>query len=596
MALPASNIDPDIAAAYSGTSSPASTATQIDPDVAAAFKPSAPIANRDEPTIQDFEARHDVLGDDTSALYGQPLPWKGLGRSVIGAATNLVGMVPFAGEGMADAIRRHTQSIQPQNIGEQIGAAGIDASLPLLTAGMGAKPKAAETTADQVLANQASRSQTNMGAAAASPNVQNMSPGLQQAIVTAAKKTGGAVNPDVLERHVEADSLPVKVQLTEGQATQDPNILSNEVNSRGKNGDLANRYNAQNAQLGQNLQAIRDQVGSDVFSTNQVEHGDILIKAYQDKDAAVQTDINTKYKALRDANGATMPIDTGTLVFNVDAQLKKQYLTDSVPPQAQSILQSLRNGEPMDFENFEAARSRLAEAQREGGSGAKAAGIIRDNLEQMPLSAGASGLKDLADTARSAAKARFDAMDADPAYAAAVNGTVTPDRFTNRFVINGARDNVALMRQNLSDNPSAVQTMGVSALDYLKDQARIDSQGNGNFAAASFNKARQALDPKMQSLLDPKSAETLSTLGNVAGYVKGQPAGSFVNNSNTFTALAGEHAKNALEGAVNVAAKGVPVGTWIRKAAQGRAAAKATEQSLAPGAGLTKLSDVAKPP
>jgi hypothetical protein len=582
--------DPDIDQAFSGNAIASAGGLTGDADIDAAFKAST--AKPEEPTLHELEARGDQLGQEPVDLYGQKYPWGSVGRSVVGAVTNLAGLIPFAGGGISESIRKHTQSVQPHNIGEEIGAGGISGTLPLLAMGMGAKAKATPSTAEEVLANQAAGSRTNMGAAAAAPSLANVSPELKQAIVTAAQKTGGAVPADVLARHLEADSLPVKIKLTDGQASQDPNILSNEVNSRGRNPALAQRYNQQNEQLGQNIQVLRDKVGPDVFSTNQVEHGDTLIQAYKDKDAAVQADINQKYQALRDANGSTMPIDTGTLVANIDAQLKKQYLTDSVPSQAQSILNSLRNGEPMDFEGFEAARTRLAEAQRGGGSEAKAASIIRDNLEQMPLDPAAAGLKGLADTARSAAKARFQALESDPAYSAAVNGTIPPERFTSRFVLNGTRDNIATMKQNLAGNDVAQQTIGVSALDQLRDQAKVGPGQSGNFAAESYNKALNAIGPK--NLFDQQTSETLSSLGNVARNVKGQPAGAYVNNSNTFVSQAAEHAKNALEGAANVAAKGVPVGTWVRKAAQSRAAAKETERALAPGAGLSRLSDISK--
>ena len=80
------------------------------------------------------------------------------------------------------------------------------------------------------------------------------------------------------------------------------------------------------------------------------------------------------------------------------------------------------------------------------------------------------------------------------------------------------RDGVATMRQNLADNEVATQTMGVAALDHLRQSAGIDPMGNGNFTQAGFNKALIALDPKLQSLVDPKTAEHLGTLGNVARY------------------------------------------------------------------------------
>ena len=96
-------------------------------------------------------------------------------------------------------------------------------------AGLLGKSASMPLTAEQIVAKQAMNSPQSMGAAAAAPNIANLSPELKQAIVSAAQKTGGAVSPEALARHVEADSLPVKMQLTEGQATQDPTLLSNEV-------------------------------------------------------------------------------------------------------------------------------------------------------------------------------------------------------------------------------------------------------------------------------------------------------------------------------------------------------------------------------
>lgn len=65
------------------------------------------------------------------------------------------------------------------------------------------------------------------------------------------------VNLPTLTRHIEADSLPVPVRLTEGQASGDVVRLSNEQNMRGKNPELAQRFNEQNTALRDNLTAIR---------------------------------------------------------------------------------------------------------------------------------------------------------------------------------------------------------------------------------------------------------------------------------------------------------------------------------------------------
>ena len=453
--------------------------------------------------------------------------------------------------------------------------------------------KPAAMSPEDIVNNQAQSSAQSQGAAAAAPRLGQTSPEIRQAIVQAAQKTGGAVNPDALVRHVEADTLPVPVRLTEGQALQDPVRISAEQNMRGQaNGALAERFNQQNGHLIQNVQAIRDEVGPDVFTTNPVEHGDTLIKAYQDKDAALRADITAKYKALADANGGDLPLDGKTFVDSAQAALKKQMKAPFLPPGVQSTLSELGSG-PMTFENFENLRTTLAaegrKAARAGDGNAEGAiNIVRDQLENVPVSGQTAAVKGLADQARSAAKARFDALRADPAYKAAVDGSVPPDRFVSKFVTGGTRDNVARMQQAFADDPVAQQTMGVAAVDHLRRSAGIDDMGNGNFSQAGFNKQLQALNPKLRALVGPAHADTLDQLGTVARYTQVQPRGAFVNNSNTLVGALAEHGSNLLEGVANAKTGGIG-GTLARGVLNKRATRAAVQRALAPGAGLDQL-------
>lgn len=478
---------------------------------------------------------------------------------------------------------------------EAIGAVGTVAGLGEIPRGVTAlrASRPALPSAQAVVDRIAANSPQSQGSAAAAPRVTTASPELQQAISQTAQKTGGAINPEVLNRHLEADSLPVKVRLTEGQATQDPSLISQEQNMRGKHTDLANHFDEQNKQLAQNVQAIRDEVGPDVFSTNSVEHGDTLIKAYQDIDATRNADIKTKYQQLRDAAGGKFPVDARTLLDNSRAALAKELLTHDAPPGIMRTLGDLADSGQMTFEQFENLRTNLARIQRNfaaDGNTRFAAGLIRDQMEQLPLEPGAATLKPLADSARAAARDRFQALEQDPAYKAAVNGTVDPDKFVRKFVISGSRDDVATMRQSLANNPTATQTLGVSALDHLRDQAGLSPDYKGNFTQNGYNKALRGLDPKLQSLVDPKTVEQLQALGNVANYTQFQPRGSSVNHSNTFVAGAADYGASAVEGAVNVAAHGVPVGTWGRKAIQKMQAGKTVRNAISPGAGLGRLA------
>lgn len=472
--------------------------------------------------------------------------------------------------------------------------------LPFMGMRSGSPGPASLSSAQAALDTAAANSKQSMGAAAAAPRITSLSPDIQQAVRSAVQQTGGAINPEVLARHAEADSLPVPMRLTEGQATQDPMTISQEMNTRGRTPQMVERLNQQNAQLKDNVTSIRDRIGPDVHTTNDVEHGDTLMQAYRDHDEARQADIADRYKTLIDANGGTFPVDVKALLTDAEDKLHHGLLFEHAPREL-GQLQNLAESGKMTFEQFEAMRTNLARTQRSSPNGNErvAAGVIRQSMEDLPLQPAAAGLKPLADSARQAARSRFEAIERDPAYKAVVNDSTPPDQFVRKFVTGPAatRDGVELMRDTIGGDDTIRQTMGVAALDHLRKSSGVDPMGNGNFTQAGFNKALVALDPKMRSLVDPQTAEQLSTLGNVARYTQNQPRGSFVNNSNTFVSALGHHAAGLAEGAANTFLGGrvIPVGTMVREGVQRRAAAKATEKSLAPGAGLARLSDVGKP-
>jgi hypothetical protein len=405
------------------------------------------------------------------------------------------------------------------------------------------------------------------------------------------------VNLPALQRSVEADSLPVPMRLTKGQSTQDVNILSDEMNNRGKHPDLANRFNEQNGKLIENMNAIRDTAAPDVYGTNHIENAETVINAYKSLDDARTADISAKYKALRDAAGGDFPIDGKQFATNAEKLLGKELKTDFLPPAIAKQLDRYKNGETMTYEQFEAMRTNLAsemrKAERSGDGNAKAAAsIVRTALEDLPLSGEAEKLKPLANEARSAAKARFDMLKKDPAYDAAVNDAA-PDKFINKYIIGGNKRDLQALVDQLGKGSEGHQAVSAAVVNWLKSKAGV-IDNNGNFSQAGYNKALQQLDPKLLELVDGQTAEQLRALGNVARYTQAQPRGSYVNQSNTFVAGAKELAKGGLEKAANVAGFGVlPIGTMTREALAKRAAEKQVKESLKPGAG-TKLSDLGK--
>lgn len=482
-----------------------------------------------------------------------------------------------------------------QTLKERIPQAieAISTVVPALKTGAGVvgalKPKPVIDTQAAMDAATANSPQS-MGAAAAAQRVSSMSPGMQQGFREAVQKTGGAVNPEAAVNHAEADQHGV--HLMEGQATRDATLFSNEQNST--NPAIVKRINDQETQMTDALDEVRRKAAPGFVQNNHIENGQIVVDALKAHDEPVQADIRAKYKALTDANGGAVPIDPGSFLSTVDSALKKNYLTKSVPPAASELLESLRAGEPLDFEGFEAARSRLAEAQREGGSAGQAARIIRGELEQLPLSPGAAGLKTLADSARSAAKARFDALEADPAYQAAVDdvsggikrGAPSPlaDRFLDKYALGTApKVNVDTMMSKL--DPEARQAVASHTLNAIRKGAITP---NGTVSPNGFNSAMQKYSPKLGSLVSGDTAESLDSLGRVITNAKVPPPGHSVNYSKSGVIM--NAAQGVGEAAVN--AKTLGLGMPVIKQI---ANARAVKRALAPGAGLTRLSDVAKP-
>ena len=439
------------------------------------------------------------------------------------------------------------------------------------------------------------------GAAAVNPlnqtlaTVAKSSPDLRMTVEKLVKK-GIEIDQEVLARHVEADSLMVPIKYTEGQVTRNPQLFSNEKNMRGKNVEYQERFAEQNQQLIDNVNALREKVAPDVYTSGNTAHAETLMNAYLNLDEGLKRVIRADYKALEDANGGIFPLDAKTFVLNAEANLNKANRNRFLPSEIRGILDDYKNGEQMTFNNFEELRTILSAESRKverAGDGNKKMAIsaVRNALEDLPMPKGMEHLKPLADKARNSSKARFDLLKADPAYNAVVRGTALPDRFIQKYVINGDSTKLHELMYNLRDDPVAQQTVAASMVDHLKASARI-TDDSGVFAQASYNKAAGNLSPKFNIVFKPDEIRQIQKTGNVARNIKEAPDGHTVNSSNTYVAeLADSKAGRALEGVANVAAHGVPVGTWVKNALMKNADKKAIQKSLRTGAGIVKTKE-----
>jgi hypothetical protein len=395
------------------------------------------------------------------------------------------------------------------------------------------------------------------------------------------------VNLSALQRQIEADSIGVR--LTEGQALNDPVKLSNEMNRRGRDTEIATRLGDQNQRLIDAIDETKDISSPDVFGARTMDHGQSVIDAYKKLDTDLTTAIDAKYQALRDAAGGQFPVDAPVLLKNVQASLKKQLLSNDAPPSQFRELERLASENAMTFEDFLSLRRNLGQVARTSTDGNQrtAASLMIKELEKLPLQEGAKKLKPLADEARNAARDRFQMLEKDPAYRAVVDDKIAPEKFIDKFVIGGINKNIKTMLSHLDD--ASRQHMAAGVINHLRERG---VPAGGNFKQSSYNNALTALDKsdKLSLIFDPESASRLKTIGAVGRYTQAQPAGYFGNHSNTFVSALAERAKatvgRAAEASLNIAVPGAQIGSAVMEARARRAQAKETQRALKPGAGI----------
>lgn len=413
------------------------------------------------------------------------------------------------------------------------------------------------------------------------------------------------VNPAIIEAHAEALNLPVPFQgnagLTAGQASGDIVRLSREYNQRGKNPEYAYRFNEQNRILVENLDALRDIAAPDVFDTRPVAIGNTLKNAYQQLDNQLSADIDAKYTALRDAAGGQFPVDVEALYGNSEKALKKNLLfrlAEKDLPEFRELKDLAESG-AMDFETYQNLRRNLGTTARTSSDGnvRMAASLLIDELEKLPLSKEAAGLKSLADEARAAARNRFERIKADPAYKAAIDNKVADERFADTFLF-GARGTQAQLKQmvqNLGEDQK--QVLAAAVIQRIRDKS---VNAAGDFSPAAYAKEFKAMEPRLLDIFPGETVQTMRRLGDVAKRVKSSPSGSFFNRSGTLVGALAEQAAGAAEQGINLTVMGktgipVPVATLGRERLSARKMRKETEETLEPLAGIKiKLKDIGK--
>lgn len=541
-----------------------------------------------------FDEAVKAIEDTRTALTHVPTTEAGKNAvNVMGSKWNPLNWPAMAGEKIAE-------SGLDAGVLTPAEAAAVKAGSTMITPGMIWKGgKALLSSAKPVVAPFASGGAAATSTAeSAKAAVAGASPELQQAV---AKIKPADLNPEALALVAKGESLPVPMKLTAGQVIAETKkngaLLSWEQNNRATQPQIHQLLSEQSPALHENLRVIRDEVAPDIFSVKPVENAETIIKGYQTQDAIVRADISAKYKALQDANGGKFPMDGPAFIQLVDDALSKELKARYVPKEIKADIKGIRKGGQMTFEQFENMKTNLAaeirKAQRaEDGNTVRAASIVYQALESMPLSPEAAALKPLADAARGAAKARFDLLKKDPAYKAAVND-IAPEKFAPKYVIGAPARDVETMVKHLGEGTPEHQAAAAIALNHLREHAGTEAN---NFSQAGYNKALRGLETKLPVLVGQKATRQLADVGEYAHATTFQPRGGWVNNSNTSLAIFAENAAKLAEGFANrtIGLGGaIPVGSMVKNVVVKSKATTKANKSVQTGAGIS-LKDIGK--
>ena len=396
---------------------------------------------------------------------------------------------------------------------------------------------------------------------------------------------------------------------TEGQALQDPRIMSEEYNNQNKPGNeaLHEKFAQRDQKVINAIEETKQKLTPDVFETTPQAAANLALEKMVANDNVLLNDIKAKYQKLADANGGDLPVAGKSIVELANKNLEDIGREEFVPAEIKNILKKIEDKDSIPFNKFEQYRTILATAQRSAGDGnvRAAIGAIRNAFESLPMEEGTAEMKALADDARTAFRERAKKLEENPAYKTAVEGDIRteqekaaglPHPAANNFIDKHYSEktpqvNINRLLNEIGRDTPEHQGLNSALIEKMKSQAGVrDSKGKPS--QASINKF--VYDPvkgyanNLPTMLGPENLRELQDVADYArmtdhtaipgSYANVSKSGMVVNAGPIGQAFekAGSLAASALEHGVN-AKTASPVGTIARTFLKGRAEEKAAQ-------------------
>jgi hypothetical protein len=399
--------------------------------------------------------------------------------------------------------------------------------------------------------------------------------GMRQEVADALQE-GAQPNPVSIANRAKAESLPVPVRLTRGQATGDPKLFSDEVNLRGITGvgePITARLQQQNQAFIANLDMLGAKNAPDPVSTGQQ-----ISERVQNYWDALDSRKNDLYSAVRNSQGQPAMMDQFTAAQNIRDALdtpQASHAWDLLPSHIQKTIGDLEEGKlPLTVAQMQALdKAWGADARAADGSTAYAINTARRLLNEAPIQDDVGQeARQAYQAARAAHAQQMSLIDPklpngmpNPQYqpllkAVVMDGKPPETLFDSGFMKAApsvGSKNLAFLQQL---DPQAPQTIGRTLMGEIKRTA-LSSASDERGTVSQATLSGWANDPvksaRLDALLPQPAAQTFRNLASTVEAVKRAPVASTVNTSNTGSALVNAATSALKTGAFEKFSRGV---------------------------------------
>lgn len=356
-----------------------------------------------------------------------------------------------------------------------------------------------------------------------------------------------AIRKQLLQKH--------NIQGTQAQITRDPMMWATEREAAKHSSALNDVHIENHQQLDELMRNLVSDTGA--APVNTYEKMASTFNALKQADDTAQANVSKLYDDARGMTGNDVRLNHLRFIDQTAKELEEQGLGSFIKGDVQDIFKGMFD-DP-DFVLTHGKSEELVKVLNKrlrtttDGNERYAFGIIKDNLQKevdrtidemgamLPngdIDGGLAGAADAWQTARGAARQRFEDIENTPALKAAIDG-VEPDNAFNKYVLNANAADIVRMVDTLKKTPNGQQNIADiqgATIEHLLEQAT--KSNNGAFSPHGLNRAINSLgENRMKAIFTPEQIARINDIKKVADILVQQPLGAHVNHSNTGNVL-----------------------------------------------------------